>query len=198
MVASIIQGLIALNVENYVWQSYHGTLLTIAVLAFSVIFNTSMSSYLPMIEGIILVLHVTGILAITIPLWALTPDRSLASCFAAENTIDISHTENQSDNHEERHCGVRYYRPHDRSGDSYRSILNFLSYQRLNVSMLCSSGKIISESIGAIENSPNPIQAMSSSSDPQNVRSALLMFGINRKIESYTCEWSSQTRLKHP
>lgn len=81
MVASTIQGLIALKIEDYVWQSYHGTLLTIAVLAFSVIFNTSMSSYdsyLPMIEGIMLILHVTGI---TVPLWALTPDRSLASDF---------------------------------------------------------------------------------------------------------------------
>ncbi|KAF7888425.1 uncharacterized protein EAF02_002966 [Botrytis sinoallii] len=76
MVALIIQGLIALNVEDYVGQSYHGTLLTIAVLAFSVISNTS---HLPMIESVMLVLHVFGMLAITIPLWILTPNLSHAS-----------------------------------------------------------------------------------------------------------------------
>ncbi|KAK8908822.1 hypothetical protein QC760_003170 [Botrytis cinerea] len=79
MVALIIQGLIALNVEDYVGQSYHGTLLTIAVLAFSVIFNTSASSHLPMIESVMLALHVFGMLAITIPLWVLTPNLSHAS-----------------------------------------------------------------------------------------------------------------------
>ncbi|KAI9648810.1 hypothetical protein NHQ30_003451 [Ciborinia camelliae] len=79
MVASTIQGLIALNVENYVWQSYHGTLLTIAVLAFSIIFNTSMSSHLPKIEGAILILHVAGIFIIAIPLWVMTPHLRQAS-----------------------------------------------------------------------------------------------------------------------
>ncbi|THV43681.1 hypothetical protein BGAL_1123g00010 [Botrytis galanthina] len=73
------QVLIALNVEDYVGQSYHGTLLTIAVLAFSVIFNTSMSSHLPMIESFMLVLHVFGMPAITISLWILTPSLSHAS-----------------------------------------------------------------------------------------------------------------------
>lgn len=73
------QGIIALSVEDYVEQSYHGTLLTIAVLAFPVIFNTSMSSHLLMIESFMLVLHVFGMLAITISLWILTPSLSHAS-----------------------------------------------------------------------------------------------------------------------
>ncbi|TGO16386.1 hypothetical protein BTUL_0029g00770 [Botrytis tulipae] len=58
MVALIIQVLIALNVENYVRRGYHDTLLTIAVLAFSVIFNTSISLHLPMIESVIHALDV--------------------------------------------------------------------------------------------------------------------------------------------
>ncbi|KAM3074423.1 hypothetical protein ACMFMG_002773 [Clarireedia jacksonii] len=73
MVGTIIQGLIALNVENYVWEAYHGTLLTIAVVAFSVIFNTSMAERLPLIEGVILILHLIGIFAIIIPLWVMAP-----------------------------------------------------------------------------------------------------------------------------
>jgi choline transport protein len=69
MVGIVIQGLIALNVESYVWQAYHGTLLTIAVVAFTIIFNTSMADRLPLLEGIMLMLHLVGIFAIVIPLW---------------------------------------------------------------------------------------------------------------------------------
>ncbi|RMZ86506.1 hypothetical protein DV736_g6268, partial [Chaetothyriales sp. CBS 134916] len=41
MVGSITQGLIALNVQDYVWHNWHGTLLTITVIVFSIIFNTA-------------------------------------------------------------------------------------------------------------------------------------------------------------
>ena len=54
MCGTVIQGLIALNVEGYVWQQWHGTVLTIAVISFSVIFNTYLSTHLSLIEGIIL------------------------------------------------------------------------------------------------------------------------------------------------
>ncbi|PQE28242.1 amino acid permease protein [Rutstroemia sp. NJR-2017a WRK4] len=73
MVGIVIQGLIALNVENYVWQAYHGTLLTMAVVAFTIIFNTSMADRLPLLEGIMLMLHLIGIFAIVIPLWVMSP-----------------------------------------------------------------------------------------------------------------------------
>lgn len=73
MVGTIIQGLIALNIESYVWKCYHGTLLTIAVVWFAVIFNTGLASRLPLLEGICLVLHLVGFLAIIIPLWVKAP-----------------------------------------------------------------------------------------------------------------------------
>lgn len=73
MVGSVIQGLIVLNVKDYVWHSYHGTLLTIAVIAFSIVFNTSLATRLPLIEGIVLILHLVGFFAIIIPLWVLAP-----------------------------------------------------------------------------------------------------------------------------
>jgi choline transport protein len=72
-VAIVIQGLIALNVESYVWKAYHGTLLTIAVLAFSIIFNTSMAERLPLLEGVLLILHWVGFFAIIITLWVMAP-----------------------------------------------------------------------------------------------------------------------------
>ena len=73
MCGSVIQGLIALNLPNYHWHAYHGTLLTIAVLVFSIAFNTVFASKLPFIEGIVLFLHFCGLFAIIIPLWVLGP-----------------------------------------------------------------------------------------------------------------------------
>lgn len=73
MVGTIIQGLIVLNVPDYVWHNYHGTLLSIAVIVFSIMFNTVLASRLPLIEGMVLILHLTGIFVIIIPLWVMAP-----------------------------------------------------------------------------------------------------------------------------
>jgi choline transport protein len=74
MVGSVIQGLIVLNnLDTYIYQSWHGTLLTIAVILFVVAFNTVFAVRLPMIEGMLLVVHVAGLFAIIIPLWVMAP-----------------------------------------------------------------------------------------------------------------------------
>lgn len=73
MAGSVIQGLIALNVQDYVWHAYHGTLLTIAVIVFSIAFNTVLSAKLPLLEGGVLFLHFCGLFAVIIPLWVLGP-----------------------------------------------------------------------------------------------------------------------------
>ena len=74
MVGSVIQGLIVLNnLDTYVYQSWHGTLLTIAVILFVVLFNTLLAVRLPLIEGILLIVHLAGFFAIIIPLWVMAP-----------------------------------------------------------------------------------------------------------------------------
>lgn len=93
MVAGLIQALIALNNEAYVPERWHQTLLTIAIISSSIIFNTVLAVKLPLIEGksipppvamtvesltrrfagIILILHLCGVFAIIIPLWVLAP-----------------------------------------------------------------------------------------------------------------------------
>jgi choline transport protein len=70
---TMIQGLIALNDSQYPFHAYHGTLLTIAVIAFAIIFNTLLAVHLPLIECVVLVIHVLGLFAIIIPLWVLAP-----------------------------------------------------------------------------------------------------------------------------
>ena len=73
LAGTIIQGLITLNNPNYSPQPWHGTLLVIAVVAFAIIFNTSLAKKLPLVEGIILLIHVVGVFAIVIPLLVLAP-----------------------------------------------------------------------------------------------------------------------------
>lgn len=73
MVGGIFQGMIALNDQNYVAQPFHGTLLTIAIMCFAVIFNTALAVRLPLVEGCVLILHIAGFFAIFVPMWVLAP-----------------------------------------------------------------------------------------------------------------------------
>ncbi|OCK80861.1 amino acid transporter [Lepidopterella palustris CBS 459.81] len=66
-----IQGLIVLNNDSYVPHRWHTTLLVIAIMTFCQLFNTFLARRLPLVEGIILILHICGFFAILIPLWVL-------------------------------------------------------------------------------------------------------------------------------
>jgi choline transport protein len=76
MVGIIIQGLIAFNDASYVFHNYHGTLLSIGVVAFAILFNTVLANRLPLMEGLLVILHVLGFFAIIIPLWIMAPRTS--------------------------------------------------------------------------------------------------------------------------
>ncbi|KAL1583925.1 hypothetical protein WHR41_07354 [Cladosporium halotolerans] len=81
---TIIQGLIALNSQKYALegqQPWHGTLLVIAVTAFAIFFNTALAKKLPLVEGLLLVLHVVGFFAIIIVLWVLAPTAPASAVF---------------------------------------------------------------------------------------------------------------------
>ena len=73
MMGGVIPGLITLNNESYVSKPWHSTLIAIAAVAFAIFFNTVLGTRLPFIEGLVLVLHVTGLFAIIIPLWVTAP-----------------------------------------------------------------------------------------------------------------------------
>lgn len=68
-----IQGLVILNNGSYVPERWHGTLLVIAVATFAILFNTLLARKLPLIEGIVLVLHIFGFFAVFITMWVLGP-----------------------------------------------------------------------------------------------------------------------------
>lgn len=73
LAATQVQGLIVLNNPDYVFERWHGTLLTIAMVLFVFVFNTFLAKHLPLVEGLVLCLHLGGFVAILVPLWVLGP-----------------------------------------------------------------------------------------------------------------------------
>jgi amino acid transporter len=76
-----IQGLVVLNYPDYNPLPWHGTLLTIAVAAFSVLFNTVLARKLPLIEALVLIIHVFGFFGILAALWILSPRADASAVF---------------------------------------------------------------------------------------------------------------------
>jgi hypothetical protein len=71
----MIQSLLVLNIDGYNPKPWHGTLLVIAIAFVSVGFNTLLARKLPLLEIVLVVLHLLGI-AIVIPQWALSPKKA--------------------------------------------------------------------------------------------------------------------------
>lgn len=76
-----IQGLVVLHHPDYVPEGWHGTLITIAVAAFSVVFNTLFARKLPLIEGLVLVIHIFAFIGIFVALWAVGPRAEAKAVF---------------------------------------------------------------------------------------------------------------------
>ena len=83
--AELIEALIILNNPTFVPQPYHATLLIIAVAAFSIFFNTFLAKKLPLVEAILLLIHICGFFAILIPLWTLAPRANAKDVFTNFN-----------------------------------------------------------------------------------------------------------------
>ena len=73
--------MIVLNYPQYDPKRWQGTLLLWAVVFVAVFINTVISSLLPMLEGLILIIHVLGFFAIMIPLVYLSSHGSSSTVF---------------------------------------------------------------------------------------------------------------------
>lgn len=69
LVATQVQGIISLNDANYTAKAWHATLMVIAVAAIAILFNTFFAKKLPLIEGVILIIHVFGFFGILVRDW---------------------------------------------------------------------------------------------------------------------------------
>lgn len=70
-----------MNYPDYEPQNFHGTLLAWAVIAVCIFVNTVIAGLLPVLEGIILLIHVLGFVAILITLLYLSPHSSVEDVF---------------------------------------------------------------------------------------------------------------------
>ena len=80
-----IQGLVVLTQADYDPQRWHGSLIAISLVFFSLSINTILARHLPVIEGVILLLHIFGFIAILVPLWVLAPLSSAHDVFTTFN-----------------------------------------------------------------------------------------------------------------
>ncbi|OKL57711.1 hypothetical protein UA08_06903 [Talaromyces atroroseus] len=81
LVGSLIQGLIVMNSSTYDPKPYQVTLLLWAAIFFAVFINTVVSSALPKVEGLMLILHILGFFGILIPLVYLAPHTDATTVF---------------------------------------------------------------------------------------------------------------------
>lgn len=80
----MLVGLLAINYpDSYTYEAWHVTLLVIAVAFVAFLFNTFLAQKLPLIEGIILIIHCFGFFGILIPLWVLAPTTSASEVFGS-------------------------------------------------------------------------------------------------------------------
>ncbi|KAI0467481.1 amino acid/polyamine transporter I [Xylaria cf. heliscus] len=92
--AMIIQGLIILNYPDYKPQSFHGTLLSWAVIAMCIFANIAVARLLPLLDGLILLVHILGFIAILTTLVYLSPHSSAYDVFF--HSLNIGHWPSQS------------------------------------------------------------------------------------------------------
>ncbi|KAJ9298651.1 hypothetical protein DTO271G3_3618 [Paecilomyces variotii] len=78
---TIIQGLLVLNDESYVFERWHGTLLFTAIVVLSVCVNIFAIKYLPHLETLMLLLHVGMFFLLLIPMVYLAPQHSAKFVF---------------------------------------------------------------------------------------------------------------------
>lgn len=91
-----IQGLIALCNPGYEPQNWRNTLLAYAVLTFAVVINVMATTSLAKFEGLILILHITGFVAICVPLIYLAPHNSASDVFTTFETLNGYPTQSYS------------------------------------------------------------------------------------------------------
>lgn len=81
LTGTIIQGLIATNDLEYEAKNWQGTLFVFAMVALIYVFNIWAAQGLPMIQNLLLVVHIFGFLAIIVVLWVLAPHQKASVVF---------------------------------------------------------------------------------------------------------------------
>lgn len=81
LVGTTMQAIITLHHPDYIPEAWHGTLLVIALILAAFVFNVFFATQLPVVQGLVFVIHVCGLFAIAVPLWVLSPRKPANEVF---------------------------------------------------------------------------------------------------------------------
>ncbi|CAG8401060.1 unnamed protein product [Penicillium salamii] len=84
LTGTIIQGLISVRDPDYEPQNWQGTLFVFAMVLVIYIFNVYASDIMPILNNLLMILHVLSWAVILIVLWAMAPRRSAEAVFLTE------------------------------------------------------------------------------------------------------------------
>ncbi|TLD07988.1 hypothetical protein E2P81_ATG10597 [Venturia nashicola] len=79
--AVIILSMVSIYHPEYAMQNWHQSLLMIGIGVLGTLMNTYGAKHLPVLEGIVLIVHIFGFFCIIIPLWVLAPKAPASEVF---------------------------------------------------------------------------------------------------------------------
>lgn len=85
--ATEIQGLLVFNIESYVAQNWHGTLLYWAILIIAALVNVLGIKYFPHIETVAFIHHICFFFVFLVPLVYLSPQSTTTFVFATFENV---------------------------------------------------------------------------------------------------------------
>lgn len=80
---TLIQSLIAIGNDSFAFPNWQYTLIMLAYMLITILFNTWGANFLPMIETISLFGHLLGFLVFIIPIWIMAPKNSASEVFTS-------------------------------------------------------------------------------------------------------------------
>ncbi|KAF4313593.1 Amino acid/polyamine transporter I [Botryosphaeria dothidea] len=81
LVGTLIQGCAIVAYPDYVSENWHGTLMVIAVAIIVWFFNVYGAHAMPLLQNLMLIVHIFGFLTIIVVLWCLSPRNTAATVF---------------------------------------------------------------------------------------------------------------------
>ncbi|KAK5677178.1 hypothetical protein LTS10_010367 [Elasticomyces elasticus] len=79
--AQQVIALIATCQADFVWKGWQGALLTIAFVVFAILFNMFAINKMPLIEGLVVTIHIFGFFAFVVIFWVLGPREPASRVF---------------------------------------------------------------------------------------------------------------------
>ncbi|KAK4900467.1 hypothetical protein LTR49_027446 [Elasticomyces elasticus] len=79
--AQQIIALIAMCQADFVWRGWQGALLTIAFVVFAILFNMFPINKMPLIEGLVVIIHLFGFVTFVVIFWVLGPREPASRVF---------------------------------------------------------------------------------------------------------------------